>query len=62
MYSFPFQGCLELTGLGHIPHSDQRLHRAQFASRDSLSYLESHLMSQTLVLQKELISPQGFAA
>lgn len=62
MYSFYFQDCLVFTVLGHMPHSDQRLHRAQSGRSDSVSYPESHLMSQTLVLKKELlISTYGFA-
>lgn len=55
MYSFYFQDCLVFTILRHTSHSDQRLHRAQLARSDSLSYPEPHLMSQNLVLKKKLL-------
>lgn len=50
-YSLYFQDCLVFTLLGYIPHSDQRLHRAQLMRSDLVSYPESYLMSQTPVLK-----------
>lgn len=60
MYSFFFffffQACLVFTVPGLMPHSDQRLHRAQLTRSDPVSHPESSLLNQTLAPKKELLN------
>lgn len=45
-----------------MPHSDQRLHRAHLTRSDPVSYPESYLLHQPLLLKELLISACGFVA
>lgn len=62
MYSFYLQDCLVFTLRGLMPHSDQRLHRAHLTRSDLVSYPESYLLHQPLLLKELLISMYGFVA